>query len=225
MGIRRLKDTYKRKGGDVTRESSQAELIGRATREALRQRGSGPAVVFKLPMGDGVSDDSERPSILEVVTQAASAKANQVLEQTIAELIRPKKKMQVPQIKIGQKPGGTKPVALDLGSLIQTGLEGFIDYKKAKLTRGQKNALRDASQYLGTTTQVLDPGGIGLLDFLASDEETADVAEALLGKEKKKRRRRRRLATVSDIRDLAALQQVLGKGEAFKTWIATHPQY
>lgn len=36
-----------------------------------------------------------------------------------------------------------------------------------------------------------------------------------------KRRRRRRLATVSDIRDLAALQQVLGNGQNFKTWIAT----
>lgn len=37
------------------------------------------------------------------------------------------------------------------------------------------------------------------------------------------RRRRRRLATVSDIRDLAALQSILGGGKAFTTWIATHP--
>ena len=40
---------------------------------------------------------------------------------------------------------------------------------------------------------------------------------------KKRRRRRRRLATLSDIRDLAALKQVLGSGGAFTTWIATHP--
>jgi len=40
---------------------------------------------------------------------------------------------------------------------------------------------------------------------------------------KKCRRRRRRLATTSDIKDLAALKAVLGGGEAFKTWIATHP--
>lgn len=40
---------------------------------------------------------------------------------------------------------------------------------------------------------------------------------------KKKRRRRRRLATLSDIRDLAALTAVLGKGQARTTWIATHP--
>lgn len=39
---------------------------------------------------------------------------------------------------------------------------------------------------------------------------------------KKRRRRRKRLATVSDIKDLAALKAVLGNGEAFKTWIATH---
>lgn len=39
---------------------------------------------------------------------------------------------------------------------------------------------------------------------------------------KKKRRRRRRLATASDLRDLAALQGILGKGVAFTTWIATH---
>lgn len=39
----------------------------------------------------------------------------------------------------------------------------------------------------------------------------------------KRRRRRRRLATASDIRDLASLKAVLGNGEAFKTWIATHP--
>ena len=38
----------------------------------------------------------------------------------------------------------------------------------------------------------------------------------------KRRRRRKRLATVSDIKDLAALKAVLGKGQAFTTWIATH---
>lgn len=38
----------------------------------------------------------------------------------------------------------------------------------------------------------------------------------------RRRQRRRKLATVGDIRDLAALQAVLGKGAAFTTWIATH---
>ncbi len=40
--------------------------------------------------------------------------------------------------------------------------------------------------------------------------------------EKKRRRRRKRLATPSDLKDLAALKGVLGGGEAFKVWIATH---
>jgi len=40
-------------------------------------------------------------------------------------------------------------------------------------------------------------------------------------RKKKSRKRRRRLATLSDIKDLAALKQVLGGGKAFDTWIAT----
>ena len=39
---------------------------------------------------------------------------------------------------------------------------------------------------------------------------------------KRCRRRRRRLATKSDLGDLAALKAILGNGEAFKAWIATH---
>lgn len=37
----------------------------------------------------------------------------------------------------------------------------------------------------------------------------------------KTRRRRRRLASMSDIKDLAALKSILGGGKAFDTWIAT----
>ena len=40
--------------------------------------------------------------------------------------------------------------------------------------------------------------------------------------EKCGRRRRKRLASASDIKDLASLKAVLGNGDAFKTWIATH---
>lgn len=39
---------------------------------------------------------------------------------------------------------------------------------------------------------------------------------------KQKRRRRKQLATQGDLRDLAALQGILGNGKAFQTWIATH---
>lgn len=40
--------------------------------------------------------------------------------------------------------------------------------------------------------------------------------------QKKRRRRRSRLATPTDIKDLSSLKGVLGSGEAFKVWIATH---
>ena len=59
-------------------------------------------------------------------------------------------------------------------------------------------------------------GGLGL--GLAADE-IAGVAAAI-GKVKCKRRRRR-LATHSDIKDLAALSAILGKGKLLETWVAT----
>jgi hypothetical protein len=40
-------------------------------------------------------------------------------------------------------------------------------------------------------------------------------------KRQKSRKRRRRLASLSDIKDIAALKQVLGGGKALDTWIAT----
>ena len=58
-----------------------------------------------------------------------------------------------------------------------------------------------------------------IVDYF-KDEATGVIVP--VKKKKKCRRRRRRLATVSDIKDLAALRSVLGNGEAFKTWIATH---
>jgi len=60
--------------------------------------------------------------------------------------------------------------------------------------------------------------GSDVIDFFTAP----DGSVVPVKKKKKCRRRRRRLATVSDIKDLAALRSVLGNGEAFKTWIATH---
>jgi len=40
-------------------------------------------------------------------------------------------------------------------------------------------------------------------------------------REAKSRKRKRRLASLSDIKDIAALKQVLGGGKALDTWIAT----
>jgi len=59
-------------------------------------------------------------------------------------------------------------------------------------------------------------GGLGL--GLAADE-IATIAGAVKGV--KCKRRRRRLATHSDIKDLAALSAVLGKGKLLETWVAT----
>ncbi len=59
-------------------------------------------------------------------------------------------------------------------------------------------------------------GGLGL--GLAADEIGA-VAGAI--SKVKCKRRRRRLATHSDIKDLAALSAVLGKGKLLETWVAT----
>jgi hypothetical protein len=59
-------------------------------------------------------------------------------------------------------------------------------------------------------------GGLGL--GLAADEIGAIAST--IGKVKCKRRRRR-LATHSDIKDLAALSAILGKGKLLETWVAT----
>lgn len=59
-------------------------------------------------------------------------------------------------------------------------------------------------------------GGLGL--GLAADEIGA-IAGAI--SKVKCKRRRRRLATHSDIKDLAALSAVLGKGKLLETWVAT----
>ncbi len=59
-------------------------------------------------------------------------------------------------------------------------------------------------------------GGLGLA--LSADEIALMAAD--LSKVKCKRRRRR-LATHSDIKDLAALSAVLGKGKLLETWVAT----
>ncbi len=61
---------------------------------------------------------------------------------------------------------------------------------------------------------ILGAAGLGL-----GVAEIADLAGAL--SKVKCKRRRRRLATHSDIKDLAALSAVLGKGKLLETWVAT----
>jgi hypothetical protein len=57
------------------------------------------------------------------------------------------------------------------------------------------------------------------LGVAVSTEEIAGLAKEL--SKVKCKRRRRRLASLSDIKDLAALSAVLGKGKLLETWVAT----
>jgi hypothetical protein len=80
---------------------------------------------------------------------------------------------------------------------------------------------RSTPVFLGAATGVVGKiagilGGLGL--GLAADD-IAVIAKNI--SKVKCKRRRRRLATHSDIKDLAALSAVLGKGKLLETWVAT----
>ncbi len=112
-------------------------------------------------------------------------------------------------------------MAIDLGSLIGQVFGGVADYQMAKL------ALPPQFQMPVTDSPYIPNIIEGPIDrFLSGgampQTQTVKIDAAGNVYACPKRRRRKRLATVSDIRDLAALKSVLGGGEAFKTWIATH---
>lgn len=99
---------------------------------------------------------------------------------------------------------------MDLGTLLNTGLQAYGNYQLQKLQQ-QTN-----SPFIPDIIErPLFPDRF----TVTTDPATGQVTSV---KQCKKRRRRKRLATVSDIRDLAALSSVIGKGEMLKTWIATH---
>ncbi len=111
-------------------------------------------------------------------------------------------------------------MALDLGSLINTGINAFRDIKVANA-----QPVYDM--------QGFNPfSNVPLNQYDLAAPTTGAVAGACLpagykydkcgNVVKTRRRRRRRLATSSDIKDLAALSSVTTGGEK-KTWIATHP--
>lgn len=97
-------------------------------------------------------------------------------------------------------------MALDLGNILTTLGGQYINARYAQPPAVQ--------------AQPVDVFGFDPLSLLGSNDTVEVRPDGSICK-KRKRRRRRRLATVSDIRDLAALKQVLGNGENFKTWIAT----
>ena len=104
-----------------------------------------------------------------------------------------------------QNTGGS----MDLGQILGGGLEKALD----ALIRKELGPRPANFLPLGAPAAA----GAGTVAGVAAD----NVIDFFSGT-KKRRHRRKRLATVSDIKDLAALKAVLGNGEAFKTWIATH---
>lgn len=97
---------------------------------------------------------------------------------------------------------------MDLGSIIT---DLGTQYIKTKYAPQPPVAVQPAYS-------VFDAGS-DIIDYF-TDPTTGTVVP--VQPKKKCRRRRRRLATKSDLGDLAALKAILGNGEAFKAWIATH---
>lgn len=110
--------------------------------------------------------------------------------------------------------------SMDLGQMI-TDLGG--QYIQARY--GQVSPPYEYYQQPIQATPALGPAaaaGIGVAAGELYDYFMEPDGSVSQRKKCKKRRRRKRLATVSDIADLAALKSILGNGDAFKTWIATH---
>ncbi len=113
--------------------------------------------------------------------------------------------------------------SMDLGQLI-TDLGG--QYIQARYGQTPSYGTTTGVYYppVQATPALAPAAGVGigvaageLYDYFMNEDGTMSAK-----KKCKKRRRRKRLATVSDIADLAALKSILGNGDAFKTWIATH---
>ena len=111
--------------------------------------------------------------------------------------------------------------SMDLGQLI-TDLGGQYIQARYGAATPQTGYYQPPIQ----ATPALSPGAAAGLGMAAGElwDYFWDEKSQCYKKQKKckTRRRRKRLATVSDIADLAALKSILGNGDAFKTWIATH---
>ena len=106
----------------------------------------------------------------------------------------------------------TETSSMDLGSILNTGLDLWGKYETIQSTRNQPVS------YQQPVYSLPEMGG-DIVDFF-TDPKTGTIVP--VKKKKPCRRRRKRLATKSDLGDLAALKAILGNGEAFKAWIATH---
>lgn len=135
--------------------------------------------------------------------------------------------------------------AMDLGNILQTAVNVYGQFAEARaimrgaggqqmlvddefgvdISRGvarQQMALLPAipAQILRSNIPTIANFLLGLGLGISADQAT-ELAGFIKSSCKGKRRRRKRLATMSDIKDLAALKSVLGSGKAFDTWIAT----
>lgn len=116
-----------------------------------------------------------------------------------------------PVVSPTKKPTATGK-SMDLGEII-TGLGKT--YIEAKYSTPSITPVPQT-----TPVYSLPEMGADIVDFF-TDPATGAVVP-VKAKKPCRRRRRRRLATKSDLGDLAALKAILGNGEAFKAWIATH---
>lgn len=118
---------------------------------------------------------------------------------------------------------------MELGDLINTAMNVGGQYIKYKYGGEALQALQQPMSTPIQTTPAMSGAGAAIsrgLPYVAGGIAGLMIDEfGNLVERKKKRRRRRRLATASDLRDLAALQGILGKGTAFTTWIATHSSH
>ena len=134
---------------------------------------------------------------------------------------------------------GTQTMSLDLGNLLGTLGSSYIQARYGGPRQPQVMAptIRAQGPRAGIVAQpvavpAVIAGGLGaaageVYDFFTEDQAIQlrdgmridPVTGCVI---KKQRRKRKRLATVSDIKDLAALKSVLSPAD-LKTWIATHP--
>jgi len=108
-------------------------------------------------------------------------------------------------------------MALDLGGII-TGLgTAYFAKKYAQAPTPASSFLPDWGDLMGGSTPALP---VVDTSQIPPGMTSAGCPPGYM--KRKTRKRRKRLATPSDLKDLAALKGVLGGGEAFKVWIATH---
>lgn len=195
-------------GNVLSEVSKQAEIVSTATTvdPAIDRRDLPPTEVLVQPMIETIDDPTGR-AFSNTVQQQMVAEGwtwtDGVWSRTVTETADPV----VAPTTTTTTTGGS----MDLGALVTDLATTYIQTKYAPTSTPTVQTVDYTIPGLGLNVDPLD---------LFTDPVTGVVTAAT--KKKCKRRRRKRLATKSDIADLAALKAILGNGESFKTWIATH---